>query len=190
MENRRLTTEIKILGKIYPINRKGDYDMVLDVIEVLNDKELTDNERGAVALGIFYDFNLPETAEGMKIAADEMVKFINCGEELTPNNQKPIMDWNKDFPVLAAPINRVLGFELREPGRYVHWWTFVSAYMEIGECTFQTIIGIRHKKRKGKKLDKGEEEFYRNNRAKVDLPVEYSNEEEQLFRELLGDDYV
>ena len=69
---------------------------------------------------------------------------------------------------------------------YCHWWTFVAAYMEIGECTFQTIVGIRNKKQKGKRLDDWEREFYRANRDKIDLGVEFSGEDEQCCTDLLG----
>ncbi|WP_278320796.1 hypothetical protein [Lacrimispora sphenoides] len=37
--------------------------------------------------------------------------------------------------------------------------------MEIEEGTFSMVLGIRQKIAKGKKLEKWEEEFYRNNKA-------------------------
>lgn len=187
---RHLPTEIEINGELYPINKNGDYEVVLDVLEVLSDKELAEQERAWVALCIFYNFNLPETEEGLNTAVREMMRFINCGEEETGNkpNKRPLMNWNKDFPVLVAPISRVVGYDIRSVD-YVHWWTIAAAYMEIGECTFQTIVNIRSKKQKGKKLEKWEQEFYNENRSKVDLPLEYTDAEEEIFKELLGDDY-
>lgn len=184
MQNRRLPVCVTIDGHKYPINRKGDYEVILDVIAVLEDKELTERERPYVALNIFYDFNIPDDVQK---AWDEMLRFINCGETEKPGAQppKPLMNWNKDYPVLVAPINRIVGYDIRSV-EYVHWWTFVAAYMEIGECTFQTIVGIRNKKQKGKKLDDWEREFYRANRGKIDLGVEFSGEEEQFFTDLLG----
>ena len=189
MRNRYLPTEIEISGKTYPINQKGDYGMVLDVLEVLSDKELTDQEKSLTALLIFYDFKLPDTEEELQIAGEKMIEFINCGEKNKPSNKKPLMNWNKDFPLLVAPINRVLQYDIRER-QYVHWWTVVSAYMEIGECTFQTVVGIRQKKQKHKKLEKWEEEYYRENRDKVDLDIDFSSEEEQFFKDLLGGDLI
>lgn len=143
--------------------------------------------RSYVALNIFYNFNLPAN---IKAAVDEMLKFIHCGEveEYGKPDKKPIMNWNKDFPMLVAPINRVVGYDIRSVD-YMHWWTFVSAYMEIGECTFQTVVGIRNKKQRGKKLEKWEEEFYNENRSKVDLGVDFSNEEEKFLKDLLGKDF-
>lgn len=186
MKNRYLPVEIEIDGEKYPINKKGDYEVILDVIEVLIDNELTEQERIGTALCIFYDFNIPSNIE---TAVNEMYKFINYGEEEKTNTSvKPIMNWSKDFPLLTAPINRVVGYDIRSRD-YVHWWTVVSAYMEIGKCTFQTIISIRDKKRKGKKLDKWEEEFYKENRSKIDLSVDFSPDEEKYFKDLLGIDF-
>lgn len=190
MNNRHLPTEITINGTIYPINQNGDYGMVLDVIEVLNDKELSDQERALVSLCIFYNFNLPETEDELKTAVYEMIKFINGGEDDTHDQpgKKPLMNWNKDFRFLVAPINRVVGYDIRSAA-YVHWWTVLSAYMEIGECMFQNIVNIRSKKQRGKKLEKWEEEFYNENRDKIDLGVDFSAEEEQYLKDLLGVDF-
>lgn len=117
-----------------------------------------------------------------------MMLFINCGEEYDKEDRKPpIMSWEQDFPLLAAPMNRVLGCEMRLE-KYLHWWTFIGAYMEIGECSFSNIINIRSKKRKGIKLEKWEQEFYNENRKKIDLKVKFDKEEEAFLNSLLGTD--
>lgn len=179
MENVRLQTSVIVDGVEYPINKKGDYEMVLDVLEVLNDESLTENEQAFIALNIFYDFNVPED---MQKAANEMMKFINCGEE--PKEEKhpepPLISWTKDFPLMVAPINRVLGKDIRET-QYLHWWTFVAAYMEIGECTFSNIVGIRKKLRKGKPLEKNEQEFYNNNREKINAVSNITEEDLEML---------
>ena len=53
--------------------------------------------------------------------------------------------------------------------------------MEIGECTFSTVVSIRSKRAKGKKLDKWEEEFYRENRKMIDLPQKLTAEEQEFL---------
>ena len=184
MRSRRLPTEIEIDGKSYPINKKGDYEVILDIIEVLNDKELSERERAWVALNIFYDFNLPDD---LNKAIEKMFEFINCGEtDKTRPDKKSLMDWNKDFTMIVAPVNRVLGYDIRS-AEYLHWWTLMSAYMEIGECMFQTVVGIRSKKQKNKKLDKWEEEFYNENRSRVDLGADFTKEEDEFLKNLLGE---
>ena len=111
-----------------------------------------------------------------------MMRVINCGEPNDDNQQKPqLMDWEKDFRQLAPPISRVLGYDVRTPGKYTHWWTFIGGSMEIGECTFATIVSIRAKKQKGKKLEKWEEEFYREHYDQVNLPTKFTKEEKEFL---------
>ena len=98
------------------------------------------------------------------------------------------MDWNQDAPILIPAINKVAGKEIRSIP-YLHWWTFMSLYMEIGEGLYSQVINIRNKKIKGKKLEKWEQEFYRDNKSLVDLKMkrnERSEEEKEELRELFG----
>ena len=91
------------------------------------------------------------------------------------------MDWEQDFPYLIAPINRVAGQEIRAV-EYLHWWTFLSYYYEIGDCYFAQIVRIRDLKARGKLTDKTDKEFYRKNREAVDLKMRYSEMEEDIIK--------
>ena len=88
------------------------------------------------------------------------------------------MDWEHDFKVLVAPMNKVLSCEIRTV-EYLHWWTFLAGYMELGECLFSNIVSIRKKKMTGKKLEQWEQEFYRENKKLVDLPQNLTEEEKE-----------
>lgn len=179
-----LPESCSVNGVEYKIRNRGDYRVILDIISVLNDVELTEQQKTYAALYIFYEkADIPSDGEE---AIKEMFKFINRG--VIDENQSPIiklMDWVQDFPVLVAPINRVLGNEIRSV-EYLHWWTFIAAYMEIGECMFSFITGIREKQRKGIKLDRHEQEFYLKNREIVDLNSNLTKEEEDWINEILG----
>jgi len=52
-----------------------------------------------------------------------------------PKRKAKLADWEQDFPLIVNPVNRVLGYEVRDC-EYCHWWTFLSAYYEIGDCLF------------------------------------------------------
>lgn len=163
--NYELPTSIEIDGKAYNIRGRGDYRVILDVIAALTDPELNECEQAAAALCIFYE-QLPADVQA---AADEMVKFIDGGTTAQGGKASPrLMDWEQDFPLIVAPINRVVGCEIRAVP-YLHWWSFLSAYMEIGECTFATVVGIRQKRQKGKKLEKWEQEYVREHPDTVNL---------------------
>ena len=176
-----LPIAVEINGKSHPIRNKCDYRVVLDVICALNDNELTEEEKVKCALFIFYEDI--STIENFDTAIKEMFRIINGGEEQEENQeQKPsLMDWEHDFSQLAPPISRVLGYDVRTPQKYTHWYSFLGGYMEIGECTFSTIVSIRSKRAKGKKLDKWEEEYIREHRKMVELPRKLTAEEEEFL---------
>ena len=176
-----LPISVEIDGTEYAIRNKCDYRVVLDVISALNDEELEMEYRIECALFIFY-----EDLTGLKdiqTAITEMMKIINLGEETTEEEQlKPqLMDWEHDFTQIAPPVSRVLGYSVRDAKNFTHWYDFIGAYMEIGECTFSNIVSIREKKIKGKKLEKYEQEFYRENRKLIDLPHKLTAEEEDFL---------
>ena len=171
-----LPMSVTIDGKEYAIRNKCDYRMVLDVIGALNDEELNAQEKIQCALFIFYE-DISKCSNPQE-AVNEMFKIINNGEDDEQEDNKPqLMDWHHDFKQIAPPVSRILGYDVRMPDTYTHWWSFIGAYMEIGECTFSNIVSIRSKKAKGIKLDKGEEEFYRQNRKMINLPLKLTAEE-------------
>ena len=173
-----LPESVEIDGAKYKITNKCDYRMVLDVICALNDKDLTDEEKVGTALYIFYE-NL-SGCTNLEQAVIEMYRIISYGEEQDEKEeQKPrLMDWEHDFQQIAPPVSRILGYDVRTPNKYTHWYTFIGGYMEMGECNFQTVIAIRSKRANGKKLDDSEKEFYRQNKKMVDLPLNLTSEEQ------------
>lgn len=174
-----LPKTVEINGKILKIRNDCDYRVVLDVISALNDDELDDNSKIQCALFIFYE-NIEEITD-LQVAVDEMMKIINCGDEQDENEQpKPkTMDWEHDFNNIAPPISRVLGYSVRDSKNYTHWYDFIGAYMEIGDCYFAQVVSIRSKRLKGKKLDESDREFYREHKKDIDLPMKLSKEEQE-----------
>ena len=182
-----LPISVEIDGKEYAIRNKCDYRVVLDVISSLSDEELEMEQRVECALFQFYGNDELDTVEkvltslnDIQIAIVEMMKIINLGKEETDEEYKPkLMDWEHDFTQLAPPISRTLGYSVRDAKNYTHWYDFIGAYMEIGECTFANIISIRNKRMKGKKLEDWEQEFYIENKKIIDLPHKLTDEEQE-----------
>lgn len=171
----------------YEIN--SDYKDIVEVLKPLNDKELLDEEKVECACYLFYkDFDNIKN-EDLEDAVECMMLFINGNKkEESSSNEKPTMDWAKDLSIIIAPINRIAGCDIRTKEHF-HWWTFLSCFMEIGECTFSTFVGIRTKKNKGKKLESYEEEIYKKNINAIKLEPIYDIEtQSQLdeIRSLLG----
>lgn len=179
MSSYDLPTKADIGGVEHDI--RSDYRAALDIIQVMADREIDDEERTILVLSIFYpgfDAMHPSTWQE---AIDYVYWFIGGGKEQGTNRPR-LMDWEQDFALICAPVNRVLGFEVRAID-YMHWWTFLAAYYEIGECTFAQVVGIRRKRQQGKKLDKADEAFYRQNRDLVDLKKPETASETETFNQ-------
>lgn len=164
-----LPITVKIGDVEYPIRNDGDYRMVLDCFVALQDPELeSELERVLASLIIFYDDiesiedALQLTDEEVRLRSDAMFDFFNCGQPEQGSSSYKVMDWKQDEQLVISAINQVAGKEVRaEP--YIHWWTFMGYYMGIGEGAFATVVSIRYKVLKGKKLEKHEKEFKRDN---------------------------
>ena len=159
--------QIVIDKQSYVIRSGGDYRMILDCFSVLDDIELTMDERILTCLIIFYEkFNCLDDVladENVPELARQMFLFFNCGEEQTDSGQsRKLMDWEEDSQLICAAVNKVANTEIRSVP-YMHWWTFMGYYMSIGECLYSTIISIRDKIVSGKKLEKHEKEFKQKN---------------------------
>lgn len=159
---------------------RSDYRAVLDVIGVMSDVALDNEGRAVLALRIFYPDLDDFPRRDLQEAVDRMLWFVAGGKDDRGKRRPRVMDWQQDFQLIAAPINRVLGYEVRSC-EYLHWWSFLSAYYEIGDCTFAQVVAIRKKLKRGKKLDKGEREFYSDNRDVVDLRTKETAEESAIF---------
>lgn len=159
---------------------RTDYRAVLDICAALSEADATELEKGIAALKILYvDFDdMPH--EHYVEALKKCFWFINCGEKETAKKTTKLMDWEKDFKYIVSPVNRVIGTEIRSV-KHLHWWSFISAYNEIGDCTFAHIVRIRNKKAHGEKLDKEEQKWYRQNRDIVDMEMGYTAEEKELL---------
>ena len=181
-----LPKSIMLDGQEWNIRNEGDFRVILDCFEALNDVNLSTNEKIIASLIIFLedlnsieDINkLPDIEEAYK----EMVKFFNCGQEEQEANSYKLIDWNKDSTLIISAVNKVAGKEIRS--QYVHWWTFMGYYVAIGECPLSTIVGIRYKKLKNKKLEKWERDFVREN-PQYFRTIQNKTSEELKFEEEL-----
>ena len=171
--------------------------MILDILAAMNDPDIFEpgmsqeemqQEKVMTMLQILYiDFDSMPPRD-WKEAAEKACDFIDCGIKDDGKPKPRTMDWEQDAPLIVPAINKSVKIDVRSV-KYMHWWTFFGLYMEIGESTFSTVVSIRDKKRRGKKLEKREQEFYRNNKHLVDLKarrIERSDEEKDALRELFG----
>ena len=185
-----LPKSVEICGEQIPI--RYDFRSVLDILCAVNDPELSEEEKTWVALSIFYP-NIEEIGD-FEEAVKQLLLFINGGEEDISQSKDPqLVDWEKDAPRIIPAVNKVLGYETRavEYDREnntggVHWYTFLGAYMEIGDCLFAQVVRIRDKLRRHKNLEKEEREWYRKNRNLVDVKKKLTDEEDAFLQSVFG----
>lgn len=166
----QLPRSIPVGGREIPIH--CDFRDILEIFSYLQDPNTPEFIRWQIGLGLFYDAPIPR--EYMAEAMEKMAQFLQAGQEGKPGPK--LLDWQKDAPLIVADVNKAAGQEIRALP-FVHWWTFLSWFHAIGEGQLSTVVSIRDKLRRGKRLDQTEKEFYRQNRGLVELPKSYTAEE-------------
>lgn len=189
MDKWSFPTSITVGGKEYPI--RTEFSAVLDLFVALNDPECkgdTEEETNYIQAMMILEIMIPDyekiPREHVQEAINKVCEFIDYGVTQSGNHPKT-MDWEQDAIVIIPEINKILGYEIRNPKNKTHWWTFLGAYMGIGEGLFSNIVRIRQKKAKGKKLEKYEQEFYKENKTLIDFEAknQRSNEEKNLVND-------
>lgn len=185
-------------GEDYPI--RTDYRNILQVFEAFQDPDLQPEEKWIVAIYLlFEDFScdddvLQAAQNGFDLeeAMKQISWFISAGQPEKQVLEQPTYNWTQDEQMIFSAVNKVAGREIREL-EYLHWWTFLGYFNEVGECTFSFIVGIRNKLNKGKKLEKHEKEFLSHNKELVLMKKPLTKEEQEqedayksLLDEVLG----
>lgn len=166
-----LPETVKIGGTTYDIH--ADFRDILNIIRYLEDPEAPTWLRWQTAVALFYEQEIP-LKDSME-AMEKMAEFI-AYEKSKDRPGPKLIDWEQDVTAIISGVNKVSGLEVRSLPFY-HWWSFVSAFHEMGEGRLNTIVSIRDKIKRGKKLEKWEQEFYQSNRGRVDLEQKYTQEE-------------
>ena len=184
MSQWNLPASAEIGGVVYPIN--ADFRDILDIFRYLDDPDQPEYIRWQIALALFYEGQIP--AQHMQEAMAYLADFIACGSRDTKPGPR-LLDWEQDAQMIVADVNKVAGAEVRAMP-FLHWWTFMAYFNAIGEGQLSTLVSIRDKLRRGKKLEKWEQEYYRKNKDRVELKKRYSAEElaeQERLKKLLGE---
>jgi hypothetical protein len=169
---------------------RSDFRTALLIFQGCADPELSDYEKARVIIECLYeDFDSipPEDYQDANNKASWFLEGGNQGDNAKQSGKK-LMDWEQDEQIIFSAVNKVAGCETRSLD-YLHWWTFLGYFSEVGEGLFSSVISIRQKKNKGKKLEKYEEEFYRENKSMIDLKTKLTAEEQaelDYYNKLLG----
>lgn len=171
---------------------RTDFRDILNLFPMFDDEELSDIEKAYVACRNIYKCEITE--QEFEQATEKLWWFIDGGdipkEEPAPVR---IIDWKKDERIVMPAISKTAGVPDVRSLPYLHWWSFLGAFGEMGEGLFSTVLSFRRKLADGEKLDEWERKWIRKN---SDLIVLHTKEEEEaiaeteaFLKELLKDDY-
>lgn len=158
-----LPHSVKLGDKEY--KHSTDFRDLLEIIEYMTNPSRPEFVRWQIALALFYEEEIPE--EYQYQAMEYLSDFIGYGSKDKATGVK-LIDWHQDANIIVGDINKVAGMEIRAVP-HLHWWTFLSYFYGIGEGQLSTLVSIRKKKAKGKKLEKWEQEYYQANKNAVDF---------------------
>lgn len=157
-----LPEELEVGGQAIPIN--ADFRNILTIFAAYNDTDLTEQEKVYITLARLYGGELPYYY--IQEAYEKAVWFMNGGNTISMSKPEEvqILDWEHDEGIIMPAVSKTIGVPDVRGIPFLHWWTFLGAFGEIGEGLFSTVIDLRQKKAKGKKLSKTEAEFWRKNK--------------------------
>lgn len=173
MAGYKLPLSLSIGERVYPVNY--GWQNAIEILIDFQNPEYTHAEKVASMLRKLLPDWMELPSEHIQEAIEKACAFLDCGRKPDDRHRPRIMDWEQDAEIIIPAVNHVAGTEVRlNPD--IHWWTFFGWYMSIGEGLFATVLRIRGKKSKGKKLEKWEEEFFRENKHLIELHAPETDE--------------
>lgn len=165
----------------------SDYRTALLIMQMYNDRALSALNAQMTMLNILFT-TIPEgesepvtiIPENISEAIKQAMWFLNIGNNDDDNvdvkSTKRTIDYKQDEQMLFSAVNAVYTKDVRSE-KYMHWWTFYGLCQAIdGESLISYIISIRNKLFNGKKLEKHENEFYKQNKNLIIIKGEDTKE--------------
>ena len=163
-----LPRTLNICGKEYEI--RTDFRDILVIFKALDDDSLTDKEKAYITLRcLFYDYDkLPN--DGLEEAVKKAFWFVGGGDiPKTRYKGYRVIDYEQDGFMIYPAVSKTLGvIDVRDLD-YLHWFTFLGSFSENGDGLLSFVMSLRGKINEGKKLEKHEKEFLKDNKGVVIL---------------------
>ena len=172
-----LPKTLEVDGREYAI--RTDFRVALKIFEACNDSALNPFMRPYAVVNCLYK----EIPENRQKAYERALWFLDGGDMPKPK-QAPqrMMDWEQDEYIIFPALNKAAGYEVRE-AKYLHWWSFLGLFNEIGDGLYSQVMNIRQKLARGRPLEKWEREFFNSHRELIVLKEKLTPEEEAELRE-------
>lgn len=179
MDILKLPSSLSLQGQEYAIN--ADWRPCVNIMRMFERTDLSDTEKVLCMVGILYRDEIPDRL--MTEAAEQAVWFLNLGEAADGKKSAlslgRLFSWEQDLKFIISAVDKSAGFSIRSREFY-HFWEFVSAFFETGECVFNTIVHQRKLKKTGKQ-SKADKEWWAENRDIAELKVELTSDEQEIL---------
>ena len=174
-----LPSSLSLQGQEYAIN--ADWRPCVNIMRMFERTDLSDMEKVLCMVGILYEDEIPDSL--MTEAAEQAVWFLNLGEAADGKKSTlsfgRLFSWEQDLKFIISAVDKSAGFSIRSREFY-HFWEFMSAFFETGECVFNTIVHQRKLKKTGKQ-SKADKEWWAENRDIAELKVELTIDEQEIL---------
>lgn len=172
-----LPTSLTVNGVERKIN--ADFRDIIVICVALSDEELTAREKNYILLNNLYVDDVKELGDTRE-AIQQALWFIDWGKDYKQDGIEPpprLLDWSKDYNAIISAVNgKCKTVEDVRELPFLHWWTFLGYFAERGKCQISTILEIRDKLARKKKLEKWEEEILRESRDDIILKTAEDDE--------------
>lgn len=178
MDILKLPVTLNVKGRDFAIN--ADFRPCLNIMRMFERNDLTDREKIECMVGILYVDEIPD--ELLPDAAQEAVWFLNLGDDVQSKGNRGVgrlFSWEQDLKFIISAVDKSAGFSIRSREFY-HFWEFMSAFFESGECVFNTLVHQRKLKKTGKQT-KADREWWAENRDIAELKIELTYEEQEIL---------
>lgn len=140
----------------------------------LEDNELTEEEKFFVIYELLFNNDKPPLTEN---TASLIMEYLGGGGFNYNSNsnvkQKNYFKWSVDYSLIFQGIAKVLGYSPRA-NEELHWWDFLLAFGEVGECMFSNIVRLREGSEKNT-LSKEEKKWIQLNSGYITAIKENNN---------------
>lgn len=176
---------VEIDGVQWTIN--SDFRTGILFEQLINDRDVGDQERLALALQLYY----PTIPDNIQEAVNQLVWFYRCGENppspttsetarRTSRQNRRVVDYDVDSGLIFAAF--MTDFRIDLTKARLHWWIYHSLF----ECLSEDNRVVKIMLYRGvdlKSIDKGQRNFYARMQRKYQLKPALSTEE---MREIAG----
>lgn len=183
----------------YPEEYEGylirtDFRIGMQICLCLEDRELEEYERLAIALDLLFGKGMPDMEVAMKALSwyinggklPEKKAYEDNGEEEDEEEENRYFDFEIDSDRIITAFQKAYGIDITKTN--MHWFRFLALLGDVGECAFTNVVNIRTKKLTSN-MSSEQRATYAELKRKYSL-VSYTEDEqakiESFFAELSG----